>query len=292
MNDNVIGMKNVSKMFAEKAVLKNLHFDVPQGSVVGLLGKNGAGKTTLLKCILGLLRPQTGTIRVYQEDAWDLSETAKEKIGYVPQNSTFYTWFTVSEMINYTAAFYPKWNRGLVEKLVEDWGLESGDLASKLSVGQAQTLSIILALGHEPELLVLDEPVASLDPVARRHFLRNILDVLANRSCTIVFSSHITSDLERVADRVAILQGGRIELNTELDQLKDRVKRLKIRFPQPVPADLALPGTLRKKVAGNEAIITTQDFDASWSQDLGRRWQADVQVEDLNLEDIFVEMTQ
>ena len=228
MSDSVIQMNEVSKKFKSKQVLKSLDFEMPRGSVLGLLGKNGAGKSTLLKCVLGILRPQAGTIQVFGEEAWELSDQVKGKLGYVPQTSSFYPWMSVGDVLNYTASFYPKWNAPLVERFLGEWELKRKDKAVLLSEGQAQRLSIILALGHEPELLILDEPIASLDPAARRTFLKMLIDVVADRECTVLFSSHITSDLERIADRVAVLEDGKIKMTGELDQLKDGVKRLKI----------------------------------------------------------------
>jgi ABC-2 type transport system ATP-binding protein len=148
----------------------------------------------------------------------------------------------------------------------------------------------VLALGHEPELLILDEPVASLDPTARREFLRTLLEIIDDPRRTILFSTHITSDLERVASRVAILRDGRIAFHGELDELKDRVKRLRIAANHDLPTSFAVPGALRCEVAGAVATASVDDFDEALVDDLRRTWHAEVSVQDLNLEEIFVEM--
>lgn len=290
--DAIIQMQKVVKKFGNKEVLKGVDLEIPAGSVTGLLGKNGSGKTTLMKCALGLLKPQEGTIKIFGEGAWDLSESAKAKLGYVPQQASFMNWMKVGDTIDYTASFYPNWNTKLVDQLVNDWELNRKDLAMKLSEGQKQKLSIILALGHEPALLILDEPVASLDPIARRQFLKTVFDIIADRECTILFSSHITSDLERVADRAAILNDGKIFFNGEVDSLKDTVKLLKITFLGDVPQAWDMPGIMRVKSSGKDALVHVKDYNESVKRQMEQKWNARVETADLNLEDIFVEMIQ
>jgi ABC-2 type transport system ATP-binding protein len=196
----------------------------------------------------------------------------------------------VAQLVEYTAAFYPRWNAALAGRLLNDWELDPKARVGPLSVGQFQRLAIVLALGHEPDLLVLDEPAASLDPEARRQFLKTVLD-LAGAGRTVVFSSHITSDLERVADRVAVLKNGRIVYDGEMDALKDRVKRLLIVAAAPLHnGSFQVPGTLRCTVSGNHAQMSVSAFTPELVADIARRWSASVEVQDLNLEEIFLEL--
>ncbi|MGD8454531.1 MAG: ABC transporter ATP-binding protein [Phycisphaerae bacterium] len=290
MNDWVIRTQGVRKGFKEKQVLTGVDLEIPRGSVVGLLGKNGAGKTTLLKCLLGLLRVQGGTIALLGEDPWTLSPAAKERLGYVPQEPKLYSWMKVGQCIKYIAAFYPRWNHTLSERLARDWDLDLKAKVGPLSVGERQKLAIILALGHEPDLIIFDEPVASLDPSSRRDFLTTILEITAERERTILFSTHITSDLERVADRVAILQQGTIAYHDELDRLKDSVKRLHITAAAPLPLSLEVPGMLRREVDGHSALVSVRDVNDELLEHIAQQWSATVEVRDLNLEDIFLEM--
>lgn len=290
MSESVMKLDQLRKKFEEKEVLRGVELDIPAGTVLGLLGKNGSGKTTLIKCTLGLLRPTVGTASVFGEDAWNLSAEAKARLGYVPQEVVSYPWMRVRQVIAYTAAFYPRWNHELVADMCQRWQLPLEERVGPLSVGQLQTLGIVLALGHEPELLVLDEPVASLDPSARRQFLRILLDILEHPNRTIVFSTHITSDLERIASRVAILRNGRIAFHGELDELKDSVKRLQIASRNELPISFAVPGALRCQVEGASATVSVNQFDERLVDNLRTTWDADVSVVDLNLEEIFVEM--
>jgi ABC-2 type transport system ATP-binding protein len=222
MTDSAIELHGIQKAYGKRQVLTGLDLVVPQGSVVGLLGTNGAGKTTLIKCALGLIRPQGGEARLLGENSWTLSAEAKMRIGYVPQVINLYPWMKVRHLVDYTAAFYPRWNHDLVARLMRDWDILGDDRVGPLSVGQLQKLAIILALGHEPDLLLLDEPAASLDPLARRQFLQMIIDMAAPGQRTVLFSTHITSDLERAADRVAILKSGRIAWHGLLEDLKEQ----------------------------------------------------------------------
>ncbi|WP_020469839.1 ABC transporter ATP-binding protein [Zavarzinella formosa] len=289
MSETMLDLRGVSKSFGQKLVLNEVDLTLPAGSVLGLVGKNGGGKTTLLKCALGLQRPQHGDIRILGEPAWELSATGKERLGYVPQKIDLYPWMKIRQITAYTGAFYPKWNKTLVERLLREWELNPEDRVGPLSVGQTQKLAIILALGHEPDLLVLDEPAASLDPVARRQFLETLLDMVGER--TVLFSTHITSDLERVADRVAVLKDGKIIYSGELDALKDSVKRLHVRAALPLPNDaFHMPGLLHAKVTGNEAVVSVRDFTPDLPEQIARQWSASVTAQDLNLEDIFLEL--
>jgi len=290
MNDSVLRVEKLGKSFGAKEVLRGIDLEMPTGGVLGLLGANGSGKTTLIKCALGLLRPTAGRATVFGEDSWDLSAAAKAKLGYVPQEVTSYPWMRVRQVIAYTAAFYPNWNQPFVDELCRRWHVPLEDRVGALSTGQLQTVGIVLALGHRPQFLVLDEPVASLDPSARRQFLRTILELLEDEKHTILFSTHITSDLERVAQRVAILDDGRLRFIGELDELKDRVKRLRITSRHVLPASFAVPGSLRCEVTGSSATVSVANFDEHLAAEMRTTWDADVAVHDLNLEEIFVEM--
>lgn len=286
----VIASQGVCKNFGDKEVLRGVDLSIPRGSVVGLLGKNAAGKTTFIKCLLGLLKVHSGTLRVFGEDSWWLTAESKAQLGYVPQEVALYPWMRVEQILQYTAAFYPRWNWELAHRLVRQWELPPKDRVGPLSAGQLQKLALVLALGHEPELLVLDEPVASLDPVARRDFLRTLLEIAQSETRTILFSTHITSDLERVADRVAILRDGRIVFHDELDVLKESVKRLRITASRDLPEAFAVRGALRTEVAGPSALVAVSGVTGALIDELRTTWDATVDVEPLSLEDIFLEM--
>lgn len=207
-------------------VLNGLDWTLKPGQVVGLLGRNGAGKTTLLEALLGLREPQSGSVQLFGQPAAALDDSARARIGYVPQGSDLFENLTPTQLLAYFKAFYPRWNEAKVEGLMGRWEIPRDQAIGKLSGGQQQRLSIIRALAHEPDLLILDEPVASLDPIGRRDFLRELVDHVINRGTTVVFSTHILSDLERVAFNVAFLKAGQIALQSPLDELLEQTRRV------------------------------------------------------------------
>jgi ABC-2 type transport system ATP-binding protein len=289
VSEPILSLNNVCKSFDHKLVVDQVSMTVAPGSVVGLLGKNGAGKTTLIKCMLGLLKPM-GDVRVFGEPVWDLSGAAKARIGYVPQVPALYPWMRVRQIIDYQASFYPHWNDELIDRLLIEWDINRFNKVERLSVGQQQKLSILLAIGHEPDLLVLDEPAASLDPDARRKFVTAVLD-LVGKGRTVVFSTHITSDVERVANRIMILERGCVAIDEELDRLKERIKRLHITSRTFLPSSFSIPGAIRFERNGSVALVSVANASPEMIQELERRWTVSIEVEDLNLEDIFLEVT-
>ena len=286
----VIRTNGLKKVFGANEVLKGVDFELPQGSIVGLIGTNGAGKSTLLKCLLGLLKISAGSATVFGEDPWDLSAAAKAKIGYVPQVVKCYPWMNVNQMIAYTAAHYENWDHEFSSRLCQEFDLKDSNRVKILSTGQQQRLGLVLAMGHHPELLILDEPAASLDPAGRRTLLKSLLERSRDENQTALFSTHITSDLERVASHVAVLRDGTIEFFGELEDLKDSVKRLRINSSEPLPAAFAVPAALRSEIDGNSAFVTVAAASDDMIAQLQNRWNVTVDVEDLNLEDIFLEL--
>ena len=285
-----VRVSGLVKRFGPRAVLDRVDLEVPRGQVIGLLGLNGSGKSTLIKCLLGLLKADEGSATVLGTDAWQLADREKARIGYVPQEATLYPWLTVRQTVAYVSSFYSRWDRAWGDELLRRWDLPLGHRVGPLSVGQKQKLALVLALGHRPELLILDEPVASLDPVARRWFLETVLETAADGAGTVLFSTHITSDLERVASHVALLREGKVMFHDEIDVLKDRVKRLRIEAQADLPADLHLPGTLRQEVRGRQALVTVDGVDAPLVAGVRERFAAEVVVDNLNLEEIFLEL--
>ncbi len=228
-----LALQGLTVSFGGQRVLDGLDWSLTSGRVVGLLGRNGAGKTTLIETLLGLREPGAGQAQLFGQPSLALADDARARIGYVPQRSDLFEWLTADQLLAYFRSFYPRWNTARVDGLMSRWDIPRDKTIRKLSGGQQQRLSIIRALAHDPELLVLDEPVASLDPAGRRDFLGELVDQVIDRQTTIVFSTHILSDLERVAVDVAFLSGGRIALHAPLDELLESSVRL-----GGVPADI------------------------------------------------------
>lgn len=292
-NDHqLITIKGVNKKYGERPVLQGIDWTIKKGTITGLLGKNGSGKTTLIKCMLGILSPDEGGIEVFGEKAWEMSGKTKHRIGYVPQNAAGFEWMRIRELLEYISSFYDCWDFEKINGLIEDWELDPQALVGNLSVGERQKVAILQAFGHDPELLVFDEPVAGLDPVARRQFLRKLNDLNIEEGKTVLFSTHITSDIERVAAEVVLLRDGVISFNGELDDLKERVIRLRILGKEKLPDTLPVPNIISGRIDGNRAVVTVDGFEEKNISELEHRLSAEVTVENLNLEDIFMEMNQ
>lgn len=284
-----ISIQGLSKSFKPQQVLNQLDWEIEAGSIVGLLGRNGAGKSTLIECMLGLRDVEPGArIRLFGEDVRALSPETKARIAYVPQNSELFDWLTPRQMLNYFKALYPRWNEARVDMLMQRWDLSYDKVISKFSGGQKQRLSIIRALAHDPELLILDEPVASLDPAGRRDFLREIVDSVIEQGTTIVFSTHILSDLERVAMKVAFLANGKIVHEQALDDLME--VSLQVTGAPELLAQLSPQKCFKQSQTAQGQARLFGQWSASESQTLLAR--TDLRVERLNLEDLFIEMTQ
>ncbi|HMB72200.1 MAG TPA: ABC transporter ATP-binding protein [Gammaproteobacteria bacterium] len=222
MTETIIKLDQLEKCFDSHEVLRSISAEVRTGDVIGLLGLNGAGKTTLLETALGFAVPDSGSTSLFGRPASAIAdERIKHRIGFVPQQDELIETMKGSEFLGLIGRFYSSWNSDLIGRLARDWDVPLGKPAMKLSVGQRQKLSILAALGHEPELIVLDEPVASLDPLARRIFLQELIGMVSSGERTIVFSTHIVSDLERIANRVWVLKDGRLVVDEALDNLKE-----------------------------------------------------------------------
>jgi ABC-2 type transport system ATP-binding protein len=267
-------------------VLRGLNWQLLPGQVVGLLGRNGAGKTTLLEVLLGLREVQAGTVRVLGQPATLLDDAARARIGYVPQQSDLFDSFTPAQLLTYFKSFYPRWNEAKVEGLMSRWDIDRHKRIAKLSGGQQQRLSIIRALAHDPDLLVLDEPVASLDPAGRRDFLRELVEQVIERGTTVVFSTHILSDLERVAFHMAFMSEGRIALQAPLDELLDEVRLLSGTAAEVQTLLQRLRATPLKRTtlsAGRERVLARLPS--------GTTVPAGTAAEVVTLEDLFMELT-
>lgn len=269
-------------------VLDGLDWQIQPGQVVGLLGRNGAGKTTLLETLLGLREPSLGEVQLFGEAALQPSDALRARLGYVPQQSDLFDDFTPEQLLRYFRSFYPRWNEAKVDGLMSRWEIPLNRRISRLSQGQQQRLSIIRALAHDPDLLVLDEPVASLDPLGRRDFLRELVEQVLDRGTTVVFSTHILSDLERVAFNIAFLSGGKIALQAPQDQLAEEIRLL-------VGSETSLQSAVQSagaQVLHRRAMPSSHRWLVRFPDGRLPPVQAGLQCEALSLEDLFVELAQ
>jgi ABC-2 type transport system ATP-binding protein len=250
--DPVIDIRHLSRTFGRQPALADFTLAVPRGCVLGLVGVNGSGKTTLIKHILGLLKAQSGRVRVFGLDPVADPVGVLSRIGYLSEDCDLPDWMTVAELLRYTAAFYPGWDFELVERWRQLFQLHPTSRVRALSRGLRARLGLLTALGHRPELLILDEPSAGLDPLARRDILAGVVRTVADEGHTVLFSSHLLDEVERIADRIALVDGGRLVFHGPLDEVQQRHRRLTLRFGEPRPVPPTLAGVLAWQGDGQE----------------------------------------
>jgi ABC-2 type transport system ATP-binding protein len=240
----VVEIENLSRRFGSKLALDDIDFNVPAGSVVGLVGENGAGKTTLIKHILGLLKARTGRVRVFGRNPVEDPVGVLAQIGYLSEEPDLPGWMRVHELIRYVAAFYRTWDHDYAEQLRREFDLDPKQKIKQLSKGQRARAGLLVALAYRPQLLLLDEPSSGLDPIVRRDILGAIIRTIADEGRTVLFSSHLLAEVERVSDQVAMIRDGRILFCDSLDRIKQTHARLTLQFEIPRQSPPLLSGAL------------------------------------------------
>ncbi len=226
MSEPVIQVSEVTRRFGATTALASVGLSVTQGVVHGLVGANGAGKTTLIKHILGLLRAESGSVRVFGLDPVADPVAVLSRIGYLSEENDLPDWMCVDELMRYSRAFYPAWDDGYAEELQQTFGLDSTAKIGNLSKGQKARAGLLSVLAYRPELLVLDEPSSGLDPIVRRDILAAVLRTIAEEGRTVLFSSHLLDEVEQVADHVTMISHGRIALSAPLHVIRESHRSL------------------------------------------------------------------
>lgn len=288
MSDNVVQIDNVSRSFDKKVALDSVSLAVPPGCVMGLVGENGAGKTTLLKHVLGLYRAQSGTVRVFGADPVLDPETVLGEIGYLSEIRDLPDWMTIGELMSYTRAFFPAWDDAFAEELREMFELTPKQKIKTLSRGQRARAGLLTAIAHRPKLLVLDEPSSGLDPVVRRDILSAIIRSVADDGRTVVFSSHLLDEVQRVSDQVAMLHQGKMILTSPMDEILTAHHRLTIRFEQPLDQPPTIEGALRCDGEGREWTVLCNGERSGVENRIAQLKGAIVERASPTLDEIFV----
>lgn len=228
-----VELRDVSRRFGSKAALDRVTLTLPAGLVLGLVGENGAGKTTLIRHVLGLLRAQSGSVRVFGRDPVEQPVAVLSRVGYLSEEPDMPGWMRVHEMLRYVAAFYPTWDADYAERLRRDFGLDPLKRVKELSKGQRARAGLVAALAYRPDLLVLDEPSSGLDPIVRRDILGAIIRTIADEGRTVLFSSHLLGEVERVSDRIAMIRAGRVLFCDTPERIHQSHTRVTLRFDEP-----------------------------------------------------------
>jgi ABC-2 type transport system ATP-binding protein len=289
--DEIVELSHVSRRFGTKLALDDVSFTVPSGCVVGLVGENGAGKTTLIKHILGLYKAQSGSVRVFGDDPVAEPIKVLSRIGYLSEEPDLPGWMRVRELLRYIPPFYPKWDHEYAEQLRCDFALDPAQKLKDLSKGQRARAGLLIALAYRPELLVLDEPSSGLDPVVRRDILGAIVRTIADEGRTVLFSSHLLSEVERVSDRVAMMRSGRIVFCDSLERVKQLHARITLKFDSPQAVAPQISGALAWDGHDCEWTTVYAGSVADLSDAVGKIGGEVVERSDLSLDEIFLART-
>ncbi len=283
-----IELSGLTKRFGKSPAVNDLSLQIPTGSTFGFIGPNGAGKSTTIKMLMGMMRISGGSARVLGFDPVHDALSIKQRVGYVPELQFIYPWMRVREAVAFCRNLYKTWNDKLAGELLRLFDLDPNKRVKQLSKGMVVKLALLLAVAHEPDLLILDEPMAGLDPIAREEVLDGVLHTLCDRKPTILFSSHTLSDVQRMADRIGIIHEGRLLVHCGVDELLSRTKRIRAVLRDGSAPGHPPDGTIWQRVQKREWSVTVKDFtDAAVEQMRSGNSVENVEVIDLGLEDIF-----
>ena len=285
-----IQIENLTYAYGRAEAVHDLNLTVQPGRCYGLFGRNGAGKTTTMKCLLNLLRPQSGHVRVFGLDPAEHEVAVKRRLAYVPDQVAFYPWMSVRETLDYLASFRVQWNRKTEQELFARFQLDPAQRTGSLSKGQRTQVALIAAVCPEAELLVLDEPTSGLDPIVRREFIETVIGAYqegnpGNR--TILVSTHLITEFEGLIDEFTIIDNGRTMLTLDSDQARERYQKIRARFAQS-PPEPDLKGALRVRRNGRELELIANGAGPELMERLRQHNPEALSTEALTLEEIFV----
>ncbi|MGB2763556.1 MAG: ABC transporter ATP-binding protein [Candidatus Aminicenantaceae bacterium] len=284
----ILNIISLDKSFGQKKVLENFNMTLQEGKVYGLLGNNGEGKTTLIRMIMGIIPSNKGEI-FYKNQKIEFKHSAyKKEIGYIPEESFFYSWMTIKDLLDLNSSFYPKWNSKKAHEFLERFSLDNKVRIRTLSRGMKLKLGLIVALASEPELLILDDPTSGIDVPTRQDFLKGIIRELSEAGTTILFSTHLIHELEKIVDHLGILHNRHLILDEDYQKVKNAAKRVRITFKDSFPENIGIDGVLKEQREGNIADLVIYPWDKVMEKQIEAlspiRWD----IEPLSLEEIFI----
>jgi ABC-2 type transport system ATP-binding protein len=289
---NVIEIQSLRHAYGREEVLRGLDLVVEQGSIYGFLGRNGVGKSTCIRILAGLLGRTSGDVRVLGADPTSWGRTTLERFGYAAEGAFLPGQVRVDGLIAWTKSLYPRWSDAVANRLLQRFRIDVRKRLYQLSLGQQRQVSFVLAAAPRPELMILDEPAANLDTVARRGFLEEIAGLAREEGTTVFFSTHVLGDVERVADRVGILADGRLLVDEPLDELKESVRQVRFSWERDDAPPIDPPGAYRVRRGRGETLVTMRIRDERQVADLAAAAGCGWEIRGLNLEDLFVELTE
>ena len=293
MSEIVLQTESLTKYFKDKPAVEHLNLKIPKGCVCGFLGRNGAGKTTTIRMMMGLLRPTVGGCSVLGCDSQFLTPQIRQRIGYVTEGHRLYKWMKIGELEKFQRAFFPgQWDGKLFNDMLEYFELSKKQKVKNLSNGQRAQVSLALTLAPNPELLIMDDPTLGLDVAIRRQFLEGVIHLITRQNRTILFSSHILADVERVADRIVVIDKGMLKADCTMEQFRNAIQKFVITFDKQTPADVNVEGAICCRSDGNLLEITVVNTAERIIQDWAKKaGAADCKLVQMTLEDQFIEFT-
>jgi ABC-2 type transport system ATP-binding protein len=286
MLDPIIRTDRLTRYFGQRAVVRDLNLQVQPGQVTALLGLNGAGKTTTIRIIMGLLRPTRGRCAVLGQNSNGLSPDARMRIGYMVEGHFLYPGMRVRDCAKFQRAGYSRWDDAQFDQIINHFGIAQSTHVAHLSRGQRAGVSLALVLAPDPELLILDDPALGLDPVSRRALNETLVEFAADGKRTVLLSSHLLDDVERIADRVMVMIDGRLQVDTTLDDFRTRVTGYVVESDVTEPDRIAaIPGLIEARRLGNRLHLTVADADDETSAAVHRLNASSVESIDLPFTD-------
>lgn len=288
MNDYAIQTRHLTRYFGRKRVVYDLNLSVPRGSVFGFLGRNGSGKTTTLRMVLGLIAPSWGSSTILDHDSQNLPADVRARIGYLAEGHPVHGWMRVQDAREYQSSFFPKWNNRLFNSVLDFFRVDPKTRARNMSRGERAGLCLAMTLAPEPDLLILDDPAIGLDPVARRSLLESMVLATRKTDRTIIFSSHLLADIERMADHIAVLDYSILRAQCSLETFRSCVQQFVLRFDGKPPQLPPLRGLIQCIVRGNQLRLTLVNVTQETRAALEAMRPISIDAAPISLEDAFV----
>ena len=285
---NIVEVDNLSRQFGNKLALDNVNYKVEEGRVYGLVGVNGAGKTTLIKHLLGLLRAKSGSVRIFGQDPVDHPVEVLGSIGYLSEERDLPEWMSIDQLMRYTSAFYPNWDNDYAYKLLNTFSLDSTNKINNLSKGMRAQVGLVAAVAHRPPLLILDEPSSGMDAVVREDILNTIVRTVSDDGRTVIFSSHLLDEVDRMSDYITMIDEGHVVLDGELNSIKQRYLSSRIRLPGSPDVEPEIAGALTTEACDQDWRIVhetrAEEFDSAVREAGGEL----IESQEANLQEIFI----
>jgi len=293
MTETVLQTQGLTKYYGSTLAVDHLNLQIPQGCICGFVGRNGAGKTTAIKLMLGLLKPTAGSSTLLGCDSQQLKPAIRQRIGYVTEGHRLFRWMSIAELEKFQRSFFPKqWDDKFFADMIEYFNLPKKRKIKHLSNGERAQVSLALALAPNPELLIMDDPTLGLDAAIRRQFLEGMIELIMREGRTVLFSSHILGDVERVSDRILVIDKGVLRANCTLEEFRTTVKKVILSFADSTPSEVNIEGLLHCRRTEKELeLILVGLADEQIGRWADKNGVEKYNIVKMNLEDQFIEYT-